>query len=128
MKQAFTSVTILSFIIIAAFGLFLMGTMHGSCIAETVNGALCPLSDPLTGIAFHLNAFKVFSNAVFSSTILLLTLLSAAAFLFLSGDAPSLVSPTFANLDDAETKVIPVSHKLSDWISLHEKRDPTLVV
>lgn len=129
MRKGIVAIVLVSFVTVSLFGLFAMATMHGNCIAETVNGGLCPLANPLAGIVFHLDAFKVFSNAVFSSSIALLLVLLVLAFHFLYlRNEHSYQGARFASVRFTETKHIPLRKRFLSWISLHEKRDPSAFI
>ncbi len=126
MKKTFIAITILSFAAISVFGLFAMSYMRGNCLAETVNGGVCPLGSPLAGIAFHLDAFRVFSNAVVGTVLSILSVLVSFA-LFSS----FVLKPAEESIGNRSvySNYAPVSqsqNKRSVWIARHEKRDPYL--
>src|SRR3989338_1693242 len=75
MKSALTTILLIGFMEIATFGLIAMNHGnaydHNGCIIAAAQGADCPNgTDPLSFVAFHLDAFKNFSTAVFGNNIL----------------------------------------------------------
>ncbi len=128
MKKTAIAIALISFGAISLFGLFAMAAMNGNCIAEAVNGGMCPLASPLAGAAFHLDAFKVFSNAILNSVSVLISFaLVLLAFVFLpsvSGFQSNSFETGFSRL---EAIPIPVRERFLSWFSLHEKRDPSSI-
>ncbi len=127
MRFYLVSALILSFVAIAVFGFAMMGPDDGhmGCIAAMAQGTTgCPLAFDM--VTLHLNAFNMFSSAVFGQSILYLVL-ALSAFLLLSLSA--LFSNRFIPLPlggdlHAGYYFEPLhqtfSARLSHWLSLHE--------
>lgn len=128
MKQTLTGITLASFLVISVFGLFLMSTMHGGCIAEAVNGGICP-QNAFASLAFHLNAFRTFSSATLSvtSVIILIALLSVSALLFVNKNN-RLLLPQHTAYVNTGSQFLPIRETFMNWIALHEKRDPAFSI
>ncbi len=87
MRRRIAVLLLLSFIAVGVFGLIAMGMgsehEHSGCIAATASQTACPASeDSGSVIAFHLEAFKSFSQTTSGS---LLTVLAQAVLLCLWG-------------------------------------------
>src|SRR3989344_6059960 len=101
---------------------------HGvfGCIAATANAAQCPEGANLFSlVAFHFDAFKNFSNAVFGDAFLLaliLTLIAGiAVFSSFIIETPQ-IKPLF--LFGGTLSVLPQKQELIHWLSLHENSPP----
>jgi polyferredoxin len=78
-----TLLLIIGFASIAVFGFIAMNDNEGGhtgCIAATAQGAVCPSTNLGDFIAFHANAFRVFSTATFAPSVLSLIALALLAF------------------------------------------------
>lgn len=118
---------LISFIAIAVFGFAMMGPNDGhmGCIAAMAQGTTgCPLAFDM--VTLHLNAFNMFSSAVFGQSVLYLILALSAflllfLFVFLGGRfAPPLISRDFRAGYYSELSRPIFSAQLSYWLSLHE--------
>jgi len=132
MKGLFTVSLISVFAAIAVFGVFMMdhgGQSHSGCIAATANGALCPEGNALASIAFHLNAFKNFSTAIFASSIAALFILALALAYFLRLPA-GLCANSFSEQryfsNSFGEQVYPARKYILRWLALHEN-SPSLI-
>ena len=118
---------LISFVAIAVFGFAMMGPDDGhmGCIAAMAQGtAGCPTAFDM--VALHLNAFNMFSSAVFGQNVLslvlalnifLLLLLSA---LFGSRFIPLPLGGNFRTGYYFEPPRTTFSIRLNHWFSLHE--------
>lgn len=121
----------LSFLGIAVFGVFTMDPegnhSHNGCIAATARGIDCSKrEDALPFLAFHLDAFRSFSAAVFGENLggmllmlFLLLLTSGAAILrgLQLNPPPSDFSKTHQFL---KFPAFSLQRKLVRWLALHE--------
>jgi len=127
MNKVFGAMLVFSFITLAAFGFSLMnhGESHTGCIAAEAQSGDCPKNNnPAAFVAFHLDAFKKFSSAIFS--IFLPLLFIAFGFIspqFALGNFPSL----FSHYGFSEANTIFTKKKLNRWLALHEN-SPSFVV
>ncbi|MBI2034093.1 MAG: hypothetical protein HYT13_03290 [Candidatus Liptonbacteria bacterium] len=128
MKTGLTISLFISFIAIAVFGILVMNLEaadgHVSCIAQTVQGALCPESSgPFSFIDFHISAFKSFSTAVFggNALALILTVLFLLALFALAPAAVSGSQPSFIAFHSQKSSEPILSKKpFIHWLALHE--------
>ena len=129
MKFYLVSALLISFVAIAVFGFAMMDPddSHMGCIAAMAQGATnCPGAFDM--VALHLNAFNMFSSAVFGQNVLSLILaLNILLLLLLS----VLFSGHFAYLPIGgdfraryyfEPPRSAFSTRLTHWLSLHENR------
>ncbi len=138
MKSAFATLLIFSFMSIAVFGVFAMshGTGHESgsngCIGAMAQGTDCPKEEnTLVFLAFHLNAFRSFSTAVFSQNILSLFFL-AASLLLLARTAMGKLFAESVSLDCRsrlrqffEPSGTHFQPQIIRWLALHENSPAT---
>ena len=128
MKSLLASIAFASFIGIAVFGIF---SMHmdmqnhdGGCIAATAQGTDCPRQlNPLEYLAFHLDAFRNFSTATFSSVTALLSILSLFVIgIAVTASLENLALPKlkYSWLERSASFSPPYQHKLLRWLALHE--------
>ena len=128
MKISLTTSLLVSFVAIAVFGILAMNLEaaigHVSCIAQTIQGAMCPESSgPFSFIDFHLSAFKSFSTAVFGGNtpaLILATLFLLAAFAF---PPPAFLKThsSFVTFHSQESSEPILSKKpFIHWLALHE--------
>src|SRR3989338_4102643 len=79
--KPFAALLLVGVLAVGVFGFLGMGPMTdheaGNCIASLVNVIACPL-EGLSSAIYHLQAYASFSQAVFSSSLLLLTLVLLA--------------------------------------------------
>ena len=127
MRFYLVTTLLLSFVAIAVFGFAMMGPDDGhmGCIAAMAQGATaCPSAFDM--VSLHLNAFNMFSSAVFGQNILSL-ILALNIFLFLlisvffSGHFAFL--PLGGNLRTRHYFELPrptFGIRLNHWLSLHE--------
>lgn len=128
MKPAFATFLVGAFIAVAVFGVFAMNLEakagHVSCIAQTVQGAVCPESNgPLAFIGFHLSAFKSFSTAVFglsSLVTILLTLVLLTISGFICRDIFSPKNFSFTARSRESSEPILSKRQFIHWLALHE--------
>lgn len=122
MKGLLSILAIVSFIAVAVFGFSAMNphlghNPHQICVATIVQGFECPVGVNLAD--FHINAFKIFSSAVFSSYLLIILLT-----IFLgSGNLMLFSNRHFANFlkIKEQTSFQPLCDRdLTSWLSLHE--------
>ncbi len=138
MKSALATLLIFSFMSIAVFGVFAMshGTSHASgsrgCIGAMAQGTDCPKEESVLGfLAFHLNAFRSFSTAIFSQNILSLFLF-VASLLLLAGTAMGRLFAESVSLDCHsrfrqffEPPVTHLQPQIIRWLALHENSPAT---
>ncbi|MBI1975230.1 MAG: hypothetical protein HYS57_02640 [Parcubacteria group bacterium] len=132
MKAILLILAVGSFIALGVFGFVAMGENdglgHGRCVAAMARGIDCPPGSNLVDVAaFHLNAFRVFSNAVFGDYALgaflfsFVLVLSVAVIHFLAGSV--LVVPVNflggQRLRFSEI-LLPSTRALARWLALHE--------
>lgn len=129
MKVAFTILLILGFTGIAVFGFAAMGHndgSHGSCIAATAQGIVCPdAMSALDFASFHVSTFRSFTTAIFDGNILTALLLSITlsvlvglGFLASAFNSPSLNFANRYRLSPAYSS--PLEKELTRWLALHE--------
>ena len=139
MKHLFVIFMVLSFIGMAVFGFLAMGDHGpghdlGSCIAALRGEADCSAFGGLIGFAsFHLNAFKVFSSANFSTTTAMVLAFFIVAFVFYTASAGRLLN--FGFLKNTSFSAIAYSvgygfytqleQNFKNWFALHEN-SPTI--
>mgnify|MGYP001587166866 FL=1 len=133
MRTAITSLLIISFFGLAVFGFANMamvdGHGHADCIANAVQGTVCPEAPGTIGfINFHAGAIKFFSTAVFGASVLaifaMFLALALATFVFIC-----LYEQPLINYRLPQFLLAPASlpkETLNHWLTLHEKRDPVL--
>ncbi len=118
---------LISFAAIAVFGFAMMGPNDGhmGCIAAMAQGATgCPLAFDM--VTLHLNAFNMFSSAVFGQNVLSLVLalnvflLLLIFALFGSHLMPLLVGGDLHAGYNFESSSPIFSAQLNHWLSLHE--------
>lgn len=135
MKHFLAALLIGAFAAVAVFGSFLMNHegSHGSCIAVAAHGgADCSRDEGAwTFIAFHLDAFKSFSTAVFGHGADAALALTSAAFLLLFYVSFAKVFargriPLKEQKRSVESVRFAPTRELMRWIGLHERRDPAL--
>ena len=127
MKKWLTIAAIVGFSGMAVFSFMAMGhaSSHFDCFAKIAQGTLCP-GGPLAYVNFHLNAFRIFSTAVFGASILsaILLLLAVLAVYFLKQSPPVTASFVFIGRPDFKFVTSAQKRQFYRWLSLHEKRDP----
>jgi len=132
MRFSFSMILILSFISLAVFGFFGMGEMnnnHVSCIAAEIQNGKCPVTNTLFSFAgYHLDAFKVFSNAVFNGGVLLLLIFAFLIFSFTNILKLEFSSPIFASAsrNSNQLNFTEAKCKFLRWLSFREN-SPTVV-
>ena len=132
MKLALTTILLVGFVGIVVFGLITMNHRnaydHNGCILATTQGADCSkVTDSLSFVAFHLDAFKNFSTAVFSNNILSI-FLAIVALISLVGFGISLrvnVQHSQLNFFSRRRRFLesfcpPFQKELTRWLALHE--------
>ncbi|MEK9154816.1 MAG: hypothetical protein AAB596_02000 [Patescibacteria group bacterium] len=133
MKIVLIIFLILSFVGIAVFGAFAMGHesgAHNGCVAVTAQGIDCPKENGVFSfIAFHFDAFRSFSTAVFGENLLasfltLVLVIGGASLGILLGNLVSLVFPQL-NFSYSRYRRREFFNSLSKrefiyWLALHE--------
>ncbi len=132
MKKATALILTAVFVLLGVFGLFSMNhesmQKHISCVASMVQGTVCPdRTDVFNFIAFHVEAFKAFSQAVFSQDVLGLALaLSIIIFLAAAFVADSTyVVLLFGNACQGFQQLLkpslcPIKQKTFSWLAFKE--------
>ena len=140
MKSTLAALLLLSFTIIAVFGVFAMnhgaGNGHGDggCIASMVKGVDCPKdAGSLQFLTFHLDAFRSFSTASFGSDfasafLLLVVFLLTMGAGIIAGvkQAPMAPTPSHIRRQFLESHSFSSQLKLTHWLSLHENSPSVL--
>ncbi|OGF90978.1 hypothetical protein A3H65_00675 [Candidatus Giovannonibacteria bacterium RIFCSPLOWO2_02_FULL_45_14] len=137
MRSVFIALLVLSFIGVAVFGLFpMISAEHGHdvCIAVASQRFNCQkVSDALPYIAFHLNAFRIFSTAVFGNNVANFVLLFFVSLLIVAsgigiGIYPAL--PTLSKYDNRRrffgSFSPPFKLEFTRWLALLENSPTTL--
>jgi len=133
MKPFIASVLVISFFSVAGFGLATMGhpSMDGglaACLALLVRGSSCPPdASPLSSLAFHLDAFKIFVTST-ATAFPLFALFAALAVLLATALPLALVSsPAQPRSSERDTRsrieVAPRRIRELCWLSRLETRD-----
>lgn len=127
-----SSILFVAIVGIAVFGFLGMGHNYGAgCIASLFQRTVCPeTSSILDGVAFYTDALRGFSTATFDSvsmSVLLVSLLLASVLTFLYA-LVSISQKTFLVLRPVTYSLNETiaTQKLSHWLSLREKRDPSV--
>lgn len=115
-------IVLTSFVAVTVFGVFGMNHTNGhnearGCIAATSQGIDCPKEAGITFAAFHLDAFKHFSTAIFG-----LLLISLFAAIGLSLGRTSLAPPCAARISRAYRECLRLlsTRSYTRWLALHE--------
>jgi hypothetical protein len=130
MKLLITTAVLASFIGIGVFGFVSIHFDGGHavrCIASAVNGqsAPCPEVNPFAYAAFHTEALKKFSSAVFAALALVVLFVFAWSILgMISGLSVPLAYARRQETDDSFSDHF--RRVATHWLALHEKRDPAL--
>ena len=101
-----------------------MAGVYGTCVAEAVNGAVCP-ANPLASAVFHMDAMRFFSTATFDGSIFAaLGLLALIAPAFSKRVVPGLARPPagFRKIVDAPPNQSEI--RLRHWMAFHELSPP----
>lgn len=121
MKSAFVIILLLSFFGVAALGFMSMVSEHmhdGGCIAYSGVGAPCFLSDIVSFVFYHLNAFKYFSTAVLAAV--LLVLISGMIFSLLPRPLDEDEEDDFIfSIQNRKSPILSKSKEIIHWLSLH---------
>jgi len=133
MKRSITTtIIIFSIIGIAVFGVFNMnhrqahGMNQGNCIAATAKGMDCPKeADSIDFAAFHIDAYKGFSLAIFGKSAMSMLLLAFSSWLFvgLALFSPHLFNPpqlAFYRYRFRDSFFPPQKQQITRWLALHE--------
>ena len=101
----------------------------GGCIAAMTQGMNCPIESNLADyLAFHFDALKKFSTAIFSGIAASLLILSLLVIAVAFGIPPrNLVLPQFAyyRLRRTDPLAPPSRYELIRWLALHENSPAT---
>ena len=121
MRAALAIILIVSFVGIAAFGIFMMSHERhdGGCVAAAVNGKLCPeVSSMLDFSGFHLDAFRSFV-----STVIIFMLTAVFGIIFANRSAPQtpVHKPILRGEPFSEPQSFPLRRELGHWLALHEE-------
>lgn len=136
MKKFFISFLAISFAVIAVFGFLDMNIGHSDCIMKIANGgSICPHDSALDFVVFHIGALKNFSLAIFDLLIFAAAAIIISLFLRLN------FLKHFINFNDLKFEspdrysygkkiswlaAFATKIKISHWLALCEKRDPSL--
>src|SRR3989338_5421401 len=125
MKGVIPILLMVAFAGMAVFSIFLMVADamagHDGCLAELANGGTCPSGNPFSYLAFHFDAFKLFSTAIFTSGLVILFIVLAFSF-----GLPKLTDPkTNASIYWRYSKNLnfaapPFKKQLIRWLALHK--------
>lgn len=126
MKFFTTCLMVAAFLGISIFGFAVLhqGMENMNCLASTLGGGTCvPASDGFGFAAFHLNAFKIFSNATPDLSLIVIALL-----LLIGVVLSPLVQPIVFEIVGQPFYRASLSArdflKFGFWLALLEKRDP----
>ena len=117
----------ISFIAIAVFGFVAMG--HEGCImAIAMQNSCMQGQGPLAEAANHLQVYQNFSLAIFSAILTLIGLWRVAMHRFYILDTLAYFTAPHAHtsLDIVREGALRMAPRLLAWMSIHEKRDPTV--
>lgn len=132
MKTAFTIFLIASFLGIAVFGASAMnhgsGNGHSGCIAVTAQKAICPMGgNAFSFIAFHFNAFRSFTTAIFgdgfvgmTASLIVLFLILAIGFFVKINSTPLVIKTDYNFNRFSESNYFSFQQKLIHWLALRE--------
>lgn len=133
MKFWLTAFLMTGFLSLAVFGALGMGD-HGShaahgCVAAVAQSADCPpAANGLDSAAFHLDALKDFSTAVFGADAAILAFL-AALFAMLLIDTVFLRNLRLPILVSTESRVVQnpwlIRRETHRWLAILQRRDPS---
>ena len=127
--------TILTYILIGAtLGIAMLGFLvmdhhvgfagSGECVAETVNGAICP-NNPIGSALFHLDAIRFFSTATFNSSAFIgLSFLLALVAVFYKKRRSNLALLQFSFKSIISAPPAPSEIRFRDWLAFHELSPP----
>lgn len=124
---------IVSFIAVSVFGVWVMnhgGEGHGGCIGADVMNGVCPSSNPIAFISFHLRAFLRFSTAVFGA-LALASIILLVALRNVHVSVPSALRRLWHSRLRV-VRAVNIRARASSrivimrWLSLLERRDPSL--
>ncbi len=121
MRTALAAILIVSFMGIAAFGIFMMSHEEhdGGCVAAAVNGKLCPkVSNILDFSGFHLDAFRSFLSA---AVVFMLTAVFGIIFANRSAPQTPVHKPIVRGEPFSEPQSFPLRRELWHWLALHEE-------
>ena len=128
--KPFAALLIVGVLAVGVFGFLGMNPMmdheSGNCIASLINVVACPLSG-LSSAIYHMSAYASFSQAVFSSSLILLTLIALALLVILSASSlsPS-PAPSYVTLSVRHLSSTTARHKFIGWLSFFEN-SPSVV-
>lgn len=130
MKLSIIFLTV-SFIAIAVFGFVASDyNNHNKCIVAIAQGGSLCHNSALDFVVFHLGTLKSFSLAIFDFTFLLIAAaLFFLAFIAIFDKKLSDICDAIANTSrffEQEISFLKQKIKFSHWLSLLEKRDPSL--
>lgn len=133
MKSLAIILVILSFVSIAVFGFLGMNIGHSDCIMKVANGgSICPHDSTLDFIVFHVGALKGFSLAILDFSFLMIAAICLIVSLFLAFynnlfdiyDCSKIGNfSLFQKIGEFLHSIEKI--KLSHWLALSEKRDPS---
>ena len=128
--KLFAVLLLVGVLAVGAFGFLGMNPMTdheaGNCVASLVNFVACPL-EGLSSAIYHMQAYASFSQAVFSSSMLLLALVLLALLAHARGLMRDLlpVAPR-RRLPMREGLRVVLGHTFIRWLSLFEN-SPSVV-
>lgn len=132
MKTAVTTFLIVGFVGIAVFGAFAMnhgsGNGHSGCIVVTAQKAICPMGgNAFSFIAFHFEAFRSFTTAIFDDGFIGMTASLIVSFLILAigffvkiNSTPLLIKTDYNFSRFSESNYFSPQQKLIHWLALRE--------
>ena len=131
MRSVSVTFLTLSFIAVAVFGLFpMISTEHGHdvCITVASQKFNCQkVGDALPYIALHLDAFRIFSTAVFGNNVANFAFLFFAALLIIASRIGAGIYPSLPALAKDynrrrffESFSPPFELEFTRWLALHE--------
>ena len=133
MRFALTTLVVISFASIAVFGFFAMnhesGHSNSLCIAATTQSGVCPENGSRVALAaFHLGAYRTFTNAIVDVGILniLIAVLSFLLLFIVALDIRKFrAEPSFVFLKKTPSPPQPIRLALGRWLALHENSPNT---
>lgn len=133
MKTIFSYILVGAGIGIAIFGASLMNHgvlgMNGRCVAETINGAICP-QNPIAEAFFHIDALRFFSTAVFTPTLFatFIVLLALIGCIALSQRLRVPTNSVAMARSFVHAPPVPSAIRFRHWLAFHELSPPDFVL
>ncbi len=126
-------VLVIGFLTLAVFGFAAMGHGEGHsrnvCVAAASQAAPCPEEGSVAWAFFHVAAFKGFSTALVSASVLAALLVLAALIVragsYVSAIAPGGFAIAGAVARDALDSIVVSRRRITSWLAIFEKRAPS---